>query len=146
MSIFTQFTLESTICLTFISSFHSSEVKLSVSCFAVNNLFKLYFSVVLSMVALVVAMATIHEGWRTYKGLVFDSETDHLSVSFLHCFSILENGRKILSFKAKVLSCDNLSCLNGIRFLSTCWVIIGHTIYSVAFVNSANRNDLIDVH
>ena len=44
---------------------------------------------------------------------------------FLMCFSLYTNGYKILSTKQPP---GALTCLNGIRFISMLWVILGHTI------------------
>ena len=44
---------------------------------------------------------------------------------FLMCFSLYTNGYKLLSTKQPP---GSLNCLNGIRFLSMCWVILGHAI------------------
>ena len=41
------------------------------------------------------------------------------------CFSLYTNGYKILSTKQPP---GALTCLNGIRFISMLWVILGHTI------------------
>ena len=61
-----------------------------------------------------------------YCDVGFDSKKDGTAINVLHCFSTLSNGRKILSMK--VSSVDNLGCVHGIRFFSTCWVVIliGH--------------------
>ncbi|EFX85286.1 hypothetical protein DAPPUDRAFT_314000 [Daphnia pulex] len=84
----------------------------------------------LSLVGLLVLMATVHEGWRMYHGTDFDAKQDGKLLSALHCFSILNNGRKILSMKVTASS-DNFGCIHGIRFFSTCWVVLGHT-FSIA--------------
>jgi hypothetical protein len=76
-------------------------------------------------------MATVHEGWRMYRGTDFDAKQDGKLLSALHCFSVLNNGRKILSMKVTASS-DNFGCIHGIRFFSTCWVVLGNTAYIVS--------------
>ena len=50
----------------------------------------------------------------------------------LLCFSLYTNGYKLLSTKQPP---GSLTSINGIRFLSMSWVILGHTFYfSVASV------------
>jgi hypothetical protein len=83
--------------------------------------------VVLSLIGLLVVSATIHEAWRMYRGTDFDAKKDGTAITALHCFSILNNGRKILSMKVPVSSNDNFGCIHGLRFFSTCWVVVGHT-------------------
>jgi hypothetical protein len=99
--------------------------------------------VVLSLVGLLVLMATIHEAWRMYRGTDFDAKQDGKLLSALHCFSILNNGRKILSMKVAA-SNDNFGCIHGIRFFSTCWVVIGHT-FGIAAGKIMNRTAVTEV-
>ena len=95
--------------------------------------------VVLSLVGLLVMSATIHESWRMYRGVDFEVRKDGKLCSALHCFSFLNNGRKILSMKVSTASSqDNFGCIHGIRFFSTCWVVIGHS-FSIASGNIMNR-------
>ena len=43
---------------------------------------------------------------------------------FLMCFSIIKNGEKILDTKR---SSGHIDSLDGIRVISTLWVVLGHT-------------------
>ena len=68
-----------------------------------------------------------------YRGVDFDGKKDGKIWSALHCFSILNNGRKILSMKVSTASSqDNFGCIHGIRFFSTCWVVMGHNFMLAA--------------
>lgn len=86
----------------------------------------IFIRVTFSILGLLVVLATVHECWRMYCGAGFDRRKDGQLISALHCFSALSNGRKILSMKVSA-SNDNLSCLHGIRFFSTCWIVLGHS-------------------
>ena len=55
---------------------------------------------------------------------------------FLLCFSMITNGKKILSLAPAT---DNVGCINGIRFLSLTWVILGHVF---AFFLAAISNPI----
>ncbi|KZS08085.1 putative Nose resistant to fluoxetine protein, partial [Daphnia magna] len=100
--------------------------------------------VVLSIVGLLVVTATVHEAWRMYCGTDLNSKTHGKALTTLHCFSALSNGRKILSMKVSVSSAnDNLGCVHGIRFFSTCWVVLGHT-FSLAASRTMNRKALVE--
>ncbi len=99
---------------------------------------------VLSLVGLLVLMATVHEAWRMYRGTDFDTKQDGKLLSALHCFSVLNNGRKILSMKVTVSS-DNFGCIHGIRFFSTCWVVLGHT-FSIAAGKIMNTKMITEVN
>ena len=91
---------------------------------------------VLSLFGLFVASATIHEAWRMYFDVGFDAQTDGLAVSALHCFSALANGRQI--FSTKVSSTDNLASIHGLRFLSTCWLVVEHSWIFGVILKSLN--------
>jgi hypothetical protein len=82
--------------------------------------------VVLSLLGLLVVAATIHDAWRMFSDEPFEIKKDGPIICVLHCFSALTNGRKLLSMKVSK-SPSNLSCVHGIRVLSTLWVVIGHT-------------------
>ncbi len=100
---------------------------------------------VLSLLGLLVVMATVHDTWRMCRDVAFDSEKDLMVVSALHCFSALTNGRKLLSMKSGKNSKTNLACVHGVRVLSTCWVVIGHTWIIGAASNSVNPNMVTQV-
>lgn len=80
---------------------------------------------VLSLIGLLVLCATLQEAWKNFNGLQFDPESDGKVFTVLHCFSALNNGRKLLSMKVNAGG-RTLGCLNGMRVLSTLWVVIGH--------------------
>lgn len=95
---------------------------------------------------LIILSATIHESWRMCKGVYFDLREDNKAISALHCFSVLNNGRKVISMKPTKTSSDNdnLDCLHGIRVLATCWVVIGHT-WDYCFHIALNRKKVQEV-
>jgi len=79
--------------------------------------------VVLSVIGLLVVAGTAHEVVRFYLARPIDPKTSGLPVRALHSFSALNNSRKLLATKA---TAENFGCLNGMRVLSTAWVVIGH--------------------
>lgn len=62
--------------------------------------------------------------------------------TILDCFSAVKNGEKLLSMKRSADSGD-LACLHGIRFLSTCWVVIGHTWVYGASSNYVHNPNMV---
>ncbi len=70
-----------------------------------------------SLLGLVILLATSHELWLEYYERPIQPQKVGLVLKSLHCFSMLSNGRKLLSTKSGAV--DNLACLNGIRVLST---------------------------
>ncbi len=112
-----------------------SEIK---TCFLIFHGADFGNRVTLSFIGFGVLLATVHDAWRMFRGIEFVSKTDNSFVTALHCFSALSNGRKLLSLTPAATGSDNLSCLHGIRFLSTCWVVLGHTWLKSATSNVAN--------
>ena len=83
------------------------------------------YRVMLCVFGLLIIVATSHEAWRLhYENRPINTKTEGLAVRSLHCFSILTNTRTILN--TATTNADNLSCVNGIRVLTTTWVILGH--------------------
>ncbi|XP_059352860.1 nose resistant to fluoxetine protein 6-like isoform X2 [Daphnia carinata] len=88
--------------------------------------------VTLSLLGCIVLAATAHDLWLTYQNRPIQPKKASLSLQALHCFSMLTNGRKLLSTKSIVV--DNLACLNGMRVLSTTWIVLYHSYYQ-AIIN-----------
>lgn len=101
-------------------------------------------SVILSTLAIVVSVATVHESCRMYNGKGISLKSESLPVKILHCFSFLNNSRKLLSMKAAT-SGDNFGCIHGMRFLSMCWVVLGHLFLIGPASLALNRDHLIRV-
>ncbi|GIY47845.1 hypothetical protein CDAR_70012 [Caerostris darwini] len=61
-----------------------------------------------------------------FKGKVYT----RTAIRVLLAFSFISNFKKFVNTKS---SSDTLKCLNGIRFLSMIWVVLGHTYYLINF-------------
>ena len=86
------------------------------------------------MLGLVVLVATAHEIWReSYLQRPVDSKSERLGIRFLHCFSVINNCRHMVSTQDDAK--DSLSCLHGIRVLSTCLIVLQH-----AFIENIGRS------
>ena len=88
--------------------------------------------VLLSIIGLFVLIATLLEVWKAISisnvpGSSNNKDSDGVLVRVLHCFSFLNNGRKVLSMKTMTSGGTSLDCLHGIRVLSTVWVVMLHT-------------------
>ena len=100
------------------------------------------YRVLLSVIGLLILLASLAESWRIWSGIhTVDPKRDGLSIRMLLCFSAINNGRKLLSTKT---GAGNLTCLNGIRFLSTTWVVMGHFFLGLAS-NGPNKFLLLEV-
>ncbi|KRX43085.1 Nose resistant to fluoxetine protein 6, partial [Trichinella murrelli] len=61
-------------------------------------------------------------------------EKQHGFVKILLAFSLRNNAKKLFSMKT---SAGQITCLNGIRVLSMCWIIFGHTYYwAIPYINN----------
>ncbi len=90
-----------------------------------------------------VLSATVHEFWReNYLQNPVDSKTEKLGIRYLNCFSALSNSRKLLSTRDEL---DSISCLHGIRFLTTCWIVFQHAFMEIIGRNSYNMKMNINV-
>lgn len=63
----------------------------------------------------------------------------------LLAFSFYTNGRKLLSYK-KSESSDVIHCLNGIRVISTAWVVLGHAYAGYMGLPVQNKNIFFSVN
>lgn len=83
---------------------------------------------------LLVITATLNEVWRessVEKPLdSVGSERDKIGIRLLRCFSVVNNSRKLFSTEEDNAK-NSLSCLHGIRVLTTCWIVILHVIVEV---------------
>ena len=84
------------------------------------------FRVTLSLIGFLVVCATTREFVGMYLEIPMNPKTDSILLRALHCFSVINNSRKLLATSS---SSDNLSCVHGIRVISTTWVIMGHTYF-----------------
>ena len=90
-------------------------------------LFYFYKSSIFCLIVATVAAATLHQMWKekaNNNGGKVDFQKEHLAVRALHCFSLIENGRSLVSTKENVKG--SLSCLHGIRVLSMFWIVLLH--------------------
>ena len=74
------------------------------------------------LLSTIVVVATIHENWCCSNKMV-DSQKI-FAVQLLHCFSAKKNCLNLFSTNDDVK--DSLSCLHGIRVLTTCWIVLIH--------------------
>lgn len=99
--------------------------------------------ITLGLLALLILMATSRDLWLVCAGRRFPSEQDRLVIKSLHCFSLLENNQKLLSTKSAAV--NNLACLDGIRVLSTTWIVLYHSYYVLTLNPMINVNSFIQV-
>ncbi|KFM82901.1 Nose resistant to fluoxetine protein 6, partial [Stegodyphus mimosarum] len=59
----------------------------------------------------------------------------------LLAFSLPANFKKLMNTKT---SSSNLSCLHGIRFFSSTWVLLGHNYFIINFYLLDNLNKVLD--
>ena len=103
--------------------------------------------VLLSVIGFLIIVATIHDWVQTYFKVPTPAKSGSRSgraVEALHCFSALSNGRKLLAPTAA--TSQNFACLNGIRVISTTWVVMGHTYYALSFARVTNLPALAKVN
>ncbi|CAL4103402.1 unnamed protein product, partial [Meganyctiphanes norvegica] len=96
--------------------------------------------ILFSFIAIILVLATIIG--------VFSKHMPSLSsgiLKYLLVFSVSDNLVKIFSLTdTKKTSTETISCLHGIRFLSICWVILGHQ-YAFSVEAAVNQYDLLKI-
>ncbi|XP_046631188.1 nose resistant to fluoxetine protein 6-like isoform X2 [Daphnia pulicaria] len=76
------------------------------------------------LLGITVATATVHDNW---KG---NDSRQSFAIQLLYCFSARKNCKTLFSTEGAK---DNLSCVNGIRVLSTCWIVLIHVSAAFTF-------------
>jgi hypothetical protein len=79
---------------------------------------------------------------RPHKDATPTQESSQSELDPWAAFSLLSNGRKVLSFEHPVLT---LQSLYGLKFLSICWVLIGHTCLITGSLPAINYESTRDV-
>ena len=87
------------------------------------------YRVILCVIGSLVVLASGYEYLRIVMNSPIDPKRDSFLIRSLHCFSLVTNCRKLLSTASPS---DNLGCVNGIRVLSTTWVVMGHSYFMLA--------------
>ncbi|GLV35556.1 uncharacterized protein CBL_01294 [Carabus blaptoides fortunei] len=87
-----------------------------------------------ALVFVIMITSTAYDLFIHYKG----QEPAHL---ILVAFSVYTNGRKLLTVSKNP---GQLECINGLRFISMMWVVIGHTYFTAFFSPGINALDSVE--
>ena len=79
--------------------------------------FDLNFSFSICLLGITVAIATVYDLWK-------GDHSESFAIQSLLCFSAKKNC-KIL-FSTEDSKDSSISCIHGIRVLSTCWIVLIH--------------------
>ena len=101
-----------------------------------------FFYVLFSAIAACTILGTLVE--IAYTFLLKKSTPEDLSIQLLLCFSLYKNGRRLLSTES--VGKDHLDCMNGMRFLSMTWVVLGHALFLPFQSKTRNIKDAIDLY
>ncbi|XP_063232956.1 nose resistant to fluoxetine protein 6-like isoform X2 [Bacillus rossius redtenbacheri] len=100
-----------------------------------------YFLSFIAIFALLVLASTGYDLWLAAR---VRTKTPQTKVQMaLRAFSACTNGRALLDTDT---SKDTLACVNGLRFLSICWIVFGHTYYQTSVSPLANALDVAYFH
>lgn len=83
-----------------------------------------FYSVILGIIAALCLIGTTIDIVARYSSNSSGSSRKSTGLQCILAFSAYTNTLKWLSTKG---GSDNLGCIHGIRFLSTCWVVLAHT-------------------
>jgi peptidoglycan/LPS O-acetylase OafA/YrhL len=99
-----------------------------------------FIFVVLSCIGLFLMAGTALDIWDRFHSAEHVKRKNIFSKSLL-AFSVYSNGLHLLSTKTG--GTDHLDCMNGMRFLSMTWVVLGHSFFVMILTYSALRNTLV---
>ena len=104
----------------------------------------MFFFVLFSIIGVFLVIGTGLDFWivmseRSIEVLAKPTSFLGFCLKFLLCFSAYTNGKRLLSTESG--GKDHLDCLNGIRFISMTWVVIGHSFF--VMIGGALRNTAI---
>ena len=99
-----------------------------------------FLFVIFAIIGLLLVAGTALDLWDTFAGPERVKWANIFSKSLL-TFSVYTNGRHLLSTTSG--GSDHLDCMNGMRFLSMTWVVMGHSFFVLMMQYSALRNILV---
>ena len=86
----------------------------------------IFFYVIYIVIAVLILSGTAYDIFLVKSAT--QKKTKNFSEKFVLCFSAYTNGKHLMSTKS--VGTDHLDCLNGIRFISMTWVVLGHSFLS----------------
>ncbi|OXU20424.1 hypothetical protein TSAR_007621, partial [Trichomalopsis sarcophagae] len=100
-----------------------------------------------SYIAIVLVFSTIIVASTAYdlhtKRRAEELKRKDTKYSLLTSFSLYSNGKRLLSTSRPG---DTIGCLDGLRYLSICWIIYGHTFYLEAVGVKMDRSQIPKLH
>ncbi|XP_011498391.1 PREDICTED: nose resistant to fluoxetine protein 6-like [Ceratosolen solmsi marchali] len=109
-----------------------------------NNKFDIvdwsYIGVLLTFLTIIISSTT----YDLYaKRKAEESKCKDVKHSYLISFSLYSNGKNLLSTER---SRDMIGCLDGLRYISICWIVYGHTFYTEAVGVKMDRSRIPKLH
>ena len=101
-----------------------------------------FFYVLFAAIALCIVFGTVVE--IVYAFLLNKPTPENLLAKLLLCFSLYTNGKRLLSTES--VGKDHLDCMNGMRFLSMTWVVMGHAFFLPFMSKTRNLKDTMDLY
>ncbi|XP_050456877.1 nose resistant to fluoxetine protein 6-like isoform X1 [Cataglyphis hispanica] len=95
------------------------------------------YIVILAFIAFLVIASTVYDITGLYRNI-----TSKWKVIFTS-FSLYTNGKNLLRTDRQR---EAISCLDGMRFISICWIIYGHTYYLEAVGVKMNLTQIVRMH
>jgi peptidoglycan/LPS O-acetylase OafA/YrhL len=99
-----------------------------------------FIFVVFASIGLLLIVGTAFDLWDRFLSAEHVKRENIFSKSLL-AFSAYTNGLHLLSTSTG--GSDHLGCMNGMRFLSMTWVVLGHSFFVLMMTYSALRNTLL---
>ncbi|XP_076231367.1 O-acyltransferase like protein [Calliopsis andreniformis] len=98
----------------------------------------IYISILAIFAAIIIASTSYDIAKRGPPGT-----PKHRKHTLLTSFSVYTNGRNLLRTKRPL---DSIKCLDGLRYISMCWIIYGHTYYCEVVGVKMNLSEIPRMH
>ncbi|XP_076627232.1 nose resistant to fluoxetine protein 6 [Colletes latitarsis] len=100
----------------------------------------IYISILATFAVIIIASTSYDIAKQGRSSALNRKDTRHV---LLTSFSVYTNGRNLLRTDRHR---DSIRCLDGLRYLSICWIIYGHTFYSEVISVKINLNEIPSLH
>nr|XP_034192714.1 nose resistant to fluoxetine protein 6-like isoform X1 [Osmia lignaria] len=100
---------------------------------------RIYISVLAIFLVIIIASTSYDIAKQGHLSTLNRDRKDIL----LSSFSIYTNGKNLLKTDRRT---DSIKCLDGLRYISICWIIYGHTHYTEVVGVKMNLNEISQMH
>lgn len=99
-----------------------------------------YISILVIFVIVIIASTSYDMAKQGHLSTLNQKDKKHI---LLTSFSVYTNGKNLLKTNRHY---NSINCLDGLRYISICWIIYGHTYYTEVVGVKMNLNEILQMH